>query len=71
MEEHGEGPKQMTIEFTWEHPKNNCIMQRQQPIIRQALTAIGSNYAEATLFARILAENTPQICEACRENYLL
>ena len=58
------------IVYKWEHPDNGCLMRKRQHIIRQRFSALGETKEEAKRFTRILAENTPQICSLCKQNYI-
>jgi hypothetical protein len=71
MPERNERMNQVPVEFVWRHPENNCIMRQYQPTITRSITGMGISPDEARKNARILAENSPQICEGCRQNYTL
>lgn len=71
MSERGEAYKHISVEFRWQHPNNGCFMIQFKPVITRSITGIGMNESEAQKNARIIAENSPEICEGCRTNYQL
>lgn len=71
MLEGGERLTQVSIKFRWEHPDNGCRMRSRNQFIKEIITAAGSNAAEAKRFARILAKNSPKICQICEADYTL
>lgn len=71
MPEAGEGMKQATVEFKWEHPANGCPNSKNSfRFIKKFFTADGIDLLTANSNAKVLAENSPQICDSCRSNYV-
>lgn len=70
MSERGKELIQVSIEFEWHHPKNRCVERKRTPIIRKEFAATAPDTPTATRYAHILAENAPQICNECQENYI-
>lgn len=64
------GRVEYTGTFKWIHLDNDCKMLRTKRVIKRTLSAAGSNRQEAKDFAKILAENTREICPECGEDYV-